>query len=104
MTAGGRKYFTSAYINIRVLRDTLKCKLPIEVFYAGPEEMPDSAIEFMESTFENVKFVDIYQVAGGPSPDKVSMKGYQIKVFSMIYSSNQRSPALCAARLGSGLN
>jgi hypothetical protein len=84
LAAGGMGYFTSVYINIRVIRERLNCPLPIEVFYAGEDEMPREALDFMHQHFSNVRFIDIQTVTGAP---QISMKGYQIKVFSVILSS-----------------
>ncbi len=83
IAAGGMGYFTSAYVNIRVIREVHGCMLPIEVFYAE-KEMSKHIIDYMESTFKNVKFVDIQRVPGAPD---MSMKGYQIKIFSILLSS-----------------
>lgn len=83
MSAGRRTYFTSAYVTIRILRDHVKCTLPIEVFYAGSDELPSSAIEHMSATY-NVHFVDLSKI---PDLKGVDVKGYQIKAFSVYYSS-----------------
>ena len=85
MTAGGRKYFACTYVNIRLLRDVHRCQLPIEVFYAGADEMSLEAVQYMERTFSGVTFVDVYRAKGFPAG--VSMKGYQIKIFAMLLSS-----------------
>ncbi|MBL8579969.1 MAG: hypothetical protein JNK47_22420 [Mesorhizobium sp.] len=37
--AGGSNIFTNAYVLISILRRTLGCKLPIEVWHLGPQEM-----------------------------------------------------------------
>lgn len=83
MSAGRRMYFTSAYVTIRILRDHLKCTLPIEVFYAGSDELPDSAIEHMEMQYD-VRFVDLTKI---DALRGVNVKGYQIKAFSVYFSS-----------------
>lgn len=83
LSAGGRIYFTSAYVTIRVLRDVHKCTLPIEVFYNGPEELPQSAIDLMTKTY-NVRFVDVTKFA---ETEDVNLKGYQLKAFTIYLSS-----------------
>ncbi len=83
MSAGRRMYFTSAYVTIRILRDRLKSTLPIEVFYAGSDELPDVAISHMTSKY-NVKFVDLTKIK---ELQGVNLKGYQIKAFSVYFSS-----------------
>jgi Mannosyltransferase putative len=37
--AGGTRLFTCAWVCISLLRSTVGCKLPIQVWYLGPEEM-----------------------------------------------------------------
>jgi hypothetical protein len=83
MSAGGRMYFTSAYVSIRVLRERLGCTLPIEVFYSGAEELPPEAIEHIQREY-NVSFVDLSKVSALRG---VSMKGYAIKALAVYLSS-----------------
>ena len=85
MTAGRMAYFTSAYINIRVIRDLHKSALPIEVFYAGVDEISQPIVDYMHKAFRDVTFIDIYKVRD--IPDGVPMNGFQIKVFSILFSS-----------------
>ena len=80
MTTGTMPYFTCAYVNLRVLRETLKCTLPIEVgacwlafpsrtqlFYASQDELPPAAIDYIHQHFADVTLTDISKVAGAPS-------------------------------------
>ena len=83
-TAGGIEFFTSAYVNLRAIRESVKCTLPIEVFYAGPKELSPEIISHMHSHFDNIKFIDITKAA---IVKDISMTGYQIKIFSIILSS-----------------
>ena len=85
MSAGRLKYFTSAYINIRVLRETAMCTLPIEVFYVGDIELPRAAVDHMHASFKDVTFIDITRVKGLPAG--LELNGYQIKPFAMLLSS-----------------
>ena len=85
MSAGGATYFTCAYVNIRAIRETHKCSLPIEVFYNGMQEMSAYAVKYMEDTFANVRFIDINSHSDLPAG--VSMKSYAIKIFSILHSS-----------------
>ena len=32
----------------------------LQIFYAGPKEMPPHAIKWMHERFKNLKFIDIY--------------------------------------------
>ncbi len=85
LTAGGRKYFTCAYVNIRVIRETVHSTLPIEVFYGGVDEIPPHVAEFMEKAFVDVKFIDITKVDSRLR--HVIWKGYVIKVLAIFFSS-----------------
>ena len=78
MTTGGLAYFTSTYVNLRVIRELHRSSIPIEVaktnliknmfevcmqvFYAGADELTPSLIAFMEKSFDNVRFIDITQL------------------------------------------
>ena len=79
------KYYTCLYITVRVIRETLHSTLPIEVLYASPDKVPHEIIAHMENTLEDVRFVNIYQVKDFPKG--VSMQGYQIKAFSLLFAS-----------------
>ena len=63
MTGGSMKYFTSAFVTIKIIREHLKCALPIEVFYAGVDEMPAAAPSYMLKRFD-VKLIDITKLQG----------------------------------------
>ena len=66
MSAGGRGLFAQTYVLVRHLRETLNCTLPIEVFYAGAEELPHAAIDDMERRFDQVRLVDAATARRGP--------------------------------------
>lgn len=93
MAAGGRRYFVNAYINIRVIRDTHGCHLPIELFYPGPDAIPQLVASYMERTFSNVRFIDVYDVhdmrlgANTPNVAPTLRKGYPLKAFATLLSS-----------------
>jgi hypothetical protein len=75
MSAGGLEYFMNVYINLRVLRETLKCKLPIELFYQGSNEMSATAASYLEKTFEDVKVIDLMSLSDFPA-NKPDLKGF----------------------------
>ena len=87
MAAGGRKFFVNAYINIRVIRETHGCHLPIELFYLGQEEMSPVAVAYMEKTFANLRLIDVYSVADMPTLNRPNLKGYPVKAFAVLLSS-----------------
>jgi len=47
--AGGGKYLSWTWVLLRHLRDTLKCQLPIQVWYLGPREMPGQSVKILEA-------------------------------------------------------
>ena len=51
MAVGRRSIFTSAYVTVRILRETLDCDLPIELFYGGKDELPQEAIDYFRSIY-----------------------------------------------------
>jgi len=57
IVGGGPKYFPSVYINVRVIREVLKCELPIQICYLGKEEM-DFNMYSLLNNFGNIKITD----------------------------------------------
>lgn len=74
--AGGIKYFTSAWINISMLRK-LGCTLPIEVWYNG-NELNGETIAALEGLGAKCKNCRDYS--------KSDLAGYALKPFSILYS------------------
>lgn len=62
VSAGGKSLCTQLYVFLRVLRDTHRCTLPVEVFYIGADEMPSTYIRTMNKMFKDVRFVDVLTV------------------------------------------
>ena len=62
-TTMGIIYAASLFVQLRVLRKTVKTKLPIEVYYASVPEAPAVIMETFRSTFPDVKFINIYSLA-----------------------------------------
>ncbi len=88
MSAGGYSYFACAYVSIRVLRDIHKSKLPIELFYSSRDDAISLlAIDFLQSSFENVKVLDVSQLLDVPLD--LNLGGYPIKIFAIMLSSFQ---------------
>ncbi|KAJ3320722.1 hypothetical protein HDU76_000233 [Blyttiomyces sp. JEL0837] len=76
------KYFElaiHAIINLRMLT----CKLPIEVFYAGPRDLSKDRIEMFEM-FDNVKVVNLWDHIGEYGRQATK---YAIKPYAMLASS-----------------
>jgi hypothetical protein len=87
MTTGLRAYFTGAYVILRVIREVHKSVLPIEIYYAGKEELEDHAARFLEAKFSHLRVINIYDVQDVPKD--VPMTGYQLKVYATMMSSFQ---------------
>jgi glycosyltransferase involved in cell wall biosynthesis len=80
---GGEKYFPGAWALIHLLRITLKCDLPIELWHLGAEELPQQAIPALQKL--NVNCRDAY--AEGYKPGAISRKGWPLKVFALLNTS-----------------
>ena len=68
--AGGVNLFTNAYVLIWVLRKTLGCTLPIEVWHFGPEEMSLSMASLLaELDAQVVNALPLIAAAGSRTVD-----------------------------------
>lgn len=78
--AGGKSYFTCCWILINILRNELKCNLPIEVWYKGNEinSELDEALSKLEVTSHNLE--DYYNIGA-------EMRGYAMKPMAILFSS-----------------
>lgn len=65
MNAGGSRVLTSAVITLHVLRHHLRCQLPIELVWDGPDEMDASTLASLEREFKPLRG---YSLAGMKSP------------------------------------
>ncbi|WP_168201741.1 alpha-mannosyltransferase [Phreatobacter aquaticus] len=77
--AGGARMFTNAYVLIRVLRDTLGCSLPIEVWHMGAAEMSPAMAALLAA--HGVTVIDasaMIATEGGLIRD-----GWQLKAFAL---------------------
>jgi len=77
--AGGRKYFTCAWVLVNLLR-RLGCRLPIEVWYRNPREMNDG----MRQTLESV--TDVYCVNAAAQGDRRRLDGWEVKPYAIAHS------------------
>lgn len=81
---GGVKYFTAAYVCIRMLR-MLGCELPIELWHQGEVEL-DEAMRVLVASF-GVECVDAVQVSR-EHPVR-SMRGWALKPYALLHSRFQ---------------
>jgi hypothetical protein len=77
--AGGRTYFTCAWVLVNMLR-RLGCCLPIEVWYRGPHEMSD----VMRRTLESV--TDVYCMNAADQGDGRRLDGWEVKPYAITHS------------------
>ena len=80
---GGARIFTCGYVLIRLLREELNCKLPIEVWHYGEAEITP-VMRHLLAPYD-VTFVDARAFLAGC--DVEIQDGWQLKAFSMLYSS-----------------
>lgn len=81
--AGGARMFTNAYVLVRILRDTLHSRLPIEIWHMGPAEMSPAMRALLQD--HGVQVVDAavpIREAGGLIRD-----GWQLKSFALARSA-----------------
>lgn len=79
--AGGVRYFTCAYVTIRVLR-RLGCRLPIEVWYLGSREMTPSMMRLLKPY--GVRCIDAEKVRKRFPCRRLG--GWELKAFAMAHS------------------
>ena len=81
--AGGASMFTCAWVLLHVLRRKLDCKLPIELWHLGPEELPAGMIRLLEPF--DVRVVDAANVLID-HPARI-VDGWQLKPYALMHSS-----------------
>jgi len=78
---GGLKYFTNAWVTVRMLRK-LECNLPIQIWHLGPSEI-DDRMRAMTAPYD-VEFIDAYEVRKA-HPIR-NLNGWELKPFSILHS------------------
>jgi hypothetical protein len=78
---GGMKYFTCAWVCIRMLRQ-LGCTLPIELWHLGPAEMTEEMRALIEPL--GVQCVDAH--ATPRLPDVNALGGFELKCHAIVHS------------------
>ena len=81
--AGGVQIFTNAWVLISVLRKALGCRLPIEVWHFGPEEMSSGMRDMLEGL--DATAVDASAVLSR-FPARIT-DGWQLKAYALIMSA-----------------
>ena len=80
--AGGERLFTCAWVLIGILRRVVGCKLPIQVWHLGPEEIGPPMQALLEEA--DVEVVDAHAVALR-HPVR-SLGGWELKPYAIIHS------------------
>jgi FkbM family methyltransferase len=89
--AGGERYFTNAYVCMRILR-MHGCELPIQFWHLGPDEVTDE-MRAIVAPF-NVECVDGYEIRK-QYPARI-LNGWELKPYAIIHSKFQEVIALDA--------
>ena len=80
--AGGERLFTCVYVLVRILRQTLNCRLPIQLWHFGGEEI-SPVMRYLLSPFD-VELVDATSFLADHPAD--IRNGWQLKSYAMLYS------------------
>jgi hypothetical protein len=80
--AGGTRYFTSAYVLVRLLRETLGCTLPMQLWHLGGDEL-SPAMRGLLSGLD----VELVDAAGVLERYPAQIRdGWQLKAYAVAYS------------------
>ncbi|HTI60219.1 hypothetical protein [Mucilaginibacter sp.] len=79
---GGEKYFIGAWVLINILRETLGCTLPIELWHLGTDEIPARLVPELQRL--NVQCCDAYNE--GNAPIIGQMSGWALKPYALLNS------------------
>jgi hypothetical protein len=80
--AGGARYFICAYVLVRLLRETLGCTLPIQLWHLGGEELSPAMRRLLCDL--DVELVDAAAVLERYPAD--IRDGWQLKAYAIAYS------------------
>ncbi|WIA33900.1 hypothetical protein OEZ86_006999 [Tetradesmus obliquus] len=87
VSAGGKGLTTQLVVLLKVLRETLHCKLPVEVAWQGGHEMDDAMLKALQKQFGPLSGFD---VAAKPYPKhirRVSLSRFVGKVAALLHCS-----------------
>lgn len=83
MPAGGIRYLSNAYLNIRYIRNILKSDIPIEIWYLGPNEKIEHLFDAIYN-LGNVIFIDAYEHKKKYPFN--NLNGWELKSYAIIHS------------------
>jgi hypothetical protein len=78
--AGGARYFTCAWVLLRVLREIVHCELPVEVWHLGTAEMDSSMRSLLIEAGADVIDASLVPAA------RPAEKGWPFKPFAILHS------------------
>lgn len=88
LCAGGPIHLANAYVCLKFLRTFTD--LPVELFYAGPVEMPEGVHDLLQKDFAPIALTDITELKfreAYPFLNIRNFRGCQIKPYALLYSS-----------------
>jgi alpha 1,2-mannosyltransferase len=86
--AGGASLLAQAYTTLDVLRGLHGCRLPVELFFAGPDEMSRKCQRFFETRFEPLACVDATAAPTRPlHAETGNLCGYPLKAHAFLNTS-----------------
>lgn len=90
VAAGRAGAILNAYVVLHTLRQGAGCKLPVVLAYYGESEFKETTRAFFATTFDDVQFLDLEQVAYPDhhvpldSGDNRRELGYKLKIYSIF--------------------
>jgi hypothetical protein len=83
--AGGVRMFVNAYVLLRILREKLRCPLPIQLWHLGPRELSPVMRALLEEL--DVELIDAHAVQA-THPGSIA-DGWQLKPYAILHSRFQ---------------
>jgi Mannosyltransferase putative len=83
--AGGVRMFVNAYVLVRILRETLRCRLPIQIWHLGADELSPVMRTLVEE--RGVEPIDAHALLA-EHPAAIA-DGWQLKSYAIIHSPFQ---------------
>ena len=84
--AGGVRMFVNAYVLLRILRETLCCPLPVQLWHLGPRELSPVMRVLLEE-LDDVELIDAHAVRAA-HPASIA-DGWQLKPYADLHSRFQ---------------
>ena len=97
--AGGARMFLNAYVLLRILRETLRSALPIQLWHLGPLELSTAMRALIDDL--DVERVDAFAVR---AKDPVAVAdGWQLKPYAVLHSRFEEVLLLDADQVRCGI-